>query len=371
MKIALLGTRGIPNQYGGFEQFAEVLSTGLVAKGLDVTVYNPHDHNNKDSTWQGVKIIHKYCPPKLSASIGQIVYDLKCIFDCRRRNFDIIYQLGYTSSAIWYWLHPRKAYIITNMDGIEWKRDKYRYFGRIFVKYAEKLAIKRSQLLIADSIGIYNYLRLWHGVKAEYISYGAKIFETPDLAAIEGFHLEPDKYYLCIARFQPENNLEMIIRGYLQSKSNLKLVMVGNGNNLFGRALRRKYRDERIIYLGAIFDKKILDNLRYHSRLYFHGHTAGGTNPSLLEAMGANALICAHENPFNREVLEDNAFYFKTEQDISKLLTSNFEKYSYGKWKTNNSLAIKNQYNWETIIENYYQLFFQKVPKVLRVPKVP
>lgn len=363
MRISIFGTRGIPNQYGGFEQFAEMLSAGLVAKGVDVTVYSPKNHYYKNSTWNGVSIIHKFCLFKQSAPLGQIIYDLICILDSRHRDFDVIYQLGYTSSSVWYWLHPRKSIIVTNMDGIEWRRIKYNFPVKIFLKYAEKLAVRHSHLLIADSMEVKDYLDKKYGINAQYIPYGSAIFQNPDPASLSALNLKPDEYYLLIARFQPDNNLEMIIRGFLQSETTYPLLLVGDYKNHFGHSLRGKYPDHRIIFQGSVFDKKILDNLRFYSKLYFHGHSAGGTNPSLLEAMGAKALICAYDSPFNREVLENNSFYFKTVLDITEILTHLHEKDFKMTWIQNNCKVIENKYNWEIIFDTYFELFGSSLNK--------
>ncbi len=143
MKIAIIGTRGIPNHYGGFEQFAEYLSLGLVEKGHMVTVYNSHTHPYQGNDWNGVKIIHCKDPEDKLGTIGQFVYDYNCIRDTRKRNYDIILQLGYTSSSVWGRLLPRKKSIITtNMDGLEWKRTKYSQKVQKFLQYAEKLGVK-------------------------------------------------------------------------------------------------------------------------------------------------------------------------------------------------------------------------------------
>src|SRR4051794_36329835 len=126
MKVAILGTRGIPNAYGGFEQFAQYLSQGLVQEGFDVTVYNSHCHSYKEDNWNNVKIVHCYDPEKKVGTIGQFIYDLHCILDCRTKNFDIILQLGYTSSSVWFRLLNKSNFVLTtNMDGLEWKRSKY------------------------------------------------------------------------------------------------------------------------------------------------------------------------------------------------------------------------------------------------------
>ena len=125
MKIGILGTRGIPNHYGGFEHFAEHLSKGLVERGHDVTVYNSHKHPYHEKEWNGIKITHCFDPEYILGGAGQFVYDLNCILDARKRNYDIILMLGYTSSSVWGKLYPKNSIVITNMDGLEWKRAKF------------------------------------------------------------------------------------------------------------------------------------------------------------------------------------------------------------------------------------------------------
>ena len=159
MKVAILGTRGIPNFYGGFEQFTEYLSEAFVKKGHDIYVYNSHNHPYQKNEWKGVRLIHCKDPESKIRTIGQFIYHLNCILDSRKRNFNIILQLGYTSSSIWNWLFPKDSLIITNMDGLEWKRSKYSTLVQIFLRFAERLAVKYSNYLISDSIGIQSYLK--------------------------------------------------------------------------------------------------------------------------------------------------------------------------------------------------------------------
>jgi hypothetical protein len=158
LKIAILGTRGVPNNYGGFEHIAGYLSRGLVDKGHDVTVYNSSKHPYQENEWLGVEIVHCFDPEYLIGVPGQFIYDLNCILHARNRKYDIILMLGYTSSSIWKFLYPRKAIIITNMDGLEWQRTKYSKPVRRFLKYAEKLAVQSSRFHIADSPIIKKYL---------------------------------------------------------------------------------------------------------------------------------------------------------------------------------------------------------------------
>src|SRR5450432_900655 len=125
LRIGISGTRGIPNHYGGFEQLAEYLSAGLAEKGHEVVVYNPHNHPYKEKRWKGVSIVHCYNPERITGTAGQFIYDLNCVMDARKRNFDVLLMLGYTSISVWERLFPKKSTIIFNMDGFEWKRKKY------------------------------------------------------------------------------------------------------------------------------------------------------------------------------------------------------------------------------------------------------
>ena len=180
MKIAILGTSGIANFNGGFEQFAEFFSVYLAKNNHEVYVYNSSQHPFKEKTYNRVNIIHCYDPEHKIGTAGQFIYDFNCIIDSRKRNFDVILQLGYTSSAIWHRLLPKKSVIITNMDGLEWKRSKYSKHVQRFLKYSEKLAAKSSDYLIADSIGIHAYLNKTYGLDSQYIAYGAELFNNQD-----------------------------------------------------------------------------------------------------------------------------------------------------------------------------------------------
>lgn len=358
MKIAILGTRGIPNNYGGFEQLAEFLSLGLQARGHEVYVYSSHLHTYQKNEWQGVNIIHCYDPEKKIGTIGQFIYDFNCIIDSRKRNFDTILNLGYTSSSIWKNFFPKKARLVTNMDGLEWKRTKYSSKVRKFLKYAEKLAVKMSDDLVADSRAIQDYLKEKYTVSSHFIAYGAGLFDAPDQKVLEQYKVEPHRYSMLIARMEPENNIEVILEGVHRSHSKDKFYVVGNFANTFGTYLATKYKgDQRIVFLGPIYDLQTVNNLRYFSTLYFHGHSVGGTNPSLIEAMGSHSLIAAHDNPFNRSVLNDDAFYFSSSSEVSSLLNKTINKAAYkNTYVRANYEKIKNDYSWEKIVSEYEKI---------------
>ncbi len=358
MNIAIIGTRGIPNHYGGFEQFAQYLSLGLVKRGHRVTVYNSKNHPYQQSDWNGVKIIHCYDPEEKCGTAGQFIYDLNCIRNTRKHNYDIILQLGYTSSSIWGWLLPfHKSVITTNMDGLEWKRSKYSKPVQRFLLHAERTAVKYSHHLISDSLGIKRYLKLKYNRTTTYIPYGADLVTNPSEDILLKYDLEPNGYNMLVARLEPENNIEMVLDGHVLSKSQLPFLIIGNHNAQYGDYLQKRYHDHPSIrFIGGLYDIQILNSLRYYSQLYFHGHSVGGTNPSLLEAMSSYALICAHQNIFNRSILEKHAFYFSTHEEVAQLIL-NIKKEDHRNFIEINARKIQNRFSWETVIEQYLEHF--------------
>lgn len=359
MKIGILGTRGIPNHYGGFEQFAEFFSTYAASKGHEVHVYNSHNHPYQKKDFKGVHIVHCYDPEKTIGTIGQFLYDLNCIRDARKRNFDIILQLGYTSSSVWFSLHPKKAVVLTNMDGLEWKRSKYSKLVQKALQVAERLAVKKSDYLIADSIGIQKYIQEKYQKESTYIAYGAYNFENTNFDILKEYQVEAQNFNMILARFEPENNLDMVLEGVATADEKTPILVVGNHDTKYGTYIKNKFSSaEHIRFIGAVYNLDHLNNLRYFSNVYFHGHTVGGTNPSLLEAMASKALIAAHDNDFNKGVLLENAYYFSSAEEVKKILNT-IKKSDNLRFVENNYAVIASTFNWEKINEQYLQLFEQ------------
>lgn len=357
MKIAILGTRGIPNYYGGFEQFAEFFSVYLVAQGHEVYVYNSHNHPFQDALFHGVNIIHQNDPEHKMGTFGQFIYDYNCIMDSHSRDFDIILQLGYTSNSIWFFLLPKKPIIITNMDGLEWKRTKYSKPVRQFLKFAERLAAVSSDYLVSDSLGIQKFLRQRYKKESTYIAYGAHPFYKANETVLTQYDVEKDRFNMIMARFEPENNLDMVLEGVSLNDDKTTLLVIGNHNTKYGEYLKNKFKYfPHIRFIGGIYNLEHLDNLRYFSSLYFHGHSVGGTNPSLLEAMASKALVIAHRNDFNQGVLKENAHYFSNAEEVKNILKT-IKKSDNLPMVETNFKAIVNEYNWEKINGAYLQLF--------------
>lgn len=358
MKIAILGTRGVPNYYGGFEQFAEFFSVYLANKGHEVYCYNSHNHPFQEKTFNGVHIIHQHDPEYKYGTFGQFIYDYNCIIDARKRNFDIILQLGYTSNSIWFFLMPKKAINIINMDGLEWKRSKYSWPVQQFLKVAEWLAAKSGDYLVADSLGIQSFLKKKYKKESTYIAYGAHLFYSPNDDVLKQYQVEPGNYNMIMARFEPENNLDMVLEGVaLNNEDQTPILVIGKHETKYGAYLKDKFKNNsNIRFIGGVYNLEHLNNLRYYSNLYFHGHSVGGTNPSLLEAMASQALIIAHNNDFNKGVLKENAYYFSNPSEVKKILNT-IKKSDNLHFIKNNYQAIANDFNWEKINGDYLQLF--------------
>ena len=363
MKIAILGTRGIPNYYGGFEQFAEFFSVYLVQKGHEVYCYNSHNHKFQEKTFHGVNIIHQHDPEYKYGTFGQFIYDYNCIMDARKRNFDIILQLGYTSNSIWFFLLPKKPLIITNMDGLEWKRTKYSKPVQQFLKFAERLAATSSDYLVSDSIGIEKFLKQRYQKESTYIAYGAHPFNEPNEEVLKEYNLEKNNYNMIMARFEPENNLDMVLEGVAMSSDETPILVVGKHETKYGEYLKGKFKNNKNIhFLGGIYNLEHLNNLRYYSKLYFHGHSVGGTNPSLLEAMASQALVIAHNNDFNKGILRENGIYFSNATEVKNILESVKKNDNLPKVQ-NNYQAIIKDFNWDKINGQYLQLFEECMAK--------
>jgi glycosyltransferase involved in cell wall biosynthesis len=361
MKIGILGTRGIPNNYGGFEQFAEKLSVGLVQRNHQVWVYAPHNHPYKEETFEGVQLIRCFDPEYRVGTAGQFIYDYNCIKDARKRSFDVLLQLGYTSSSVWSRWLPKQSRIITNMDGLEWKRSKYKQAVKRFLKKAEKWAVSSSDYLVADSKGIQDYLFKTYNATSTFIAYGAEWIGIPSAGSLEEMQLSKASYDMLVARLEPENSIEIILEGVLMANSERLFLVIGNDKTAYGSYLKAKFESfPKIHFLGGIYDQQKLNALRYYSNLYFHGHQVGGTNPSLLEAMACSALIVAHKNEFNASVLGNDGFYFSSSKEVAMHLEKHIKSDNLNR-VSNNLEKVKKSYSWEKIIQGYEELFLKAI----------
>ena len=356
LHIGILGSRGIPNQYGGFEALAEELSARLAAEGHRVEVYTVHDHPVKERLWKGAGRILVRDPERRLGTFGQFLYDLRCNLDSRKRNFDVVLHLGYTSDSVWHWLWPKKSAHVVHMDGQEWQRPKYSRPVRRFLRFAEKLAARHHRHLVADSPVIKKYLQKKYNNPVVQIAYGAVIPSSYSEEVLTANGLVRGEYDLIVARMEPENHIEETIRAKIASMESAPLVIVANRNRLFRRLYRTYHSHPLIRFAGPVYDKTKVQSLRHFCRLYVHGHSAGGTNPSLLESMACGSPVVAHKNPFNEAVLGKDAWYFSSVEELSHVFFHHHPRLVVHRLE-NNLRKIKTYYTWESVNKDYEKLF--------------
>ena len=352
MRIAIVGTRGIPNRYGGFEQCAQEIAPRFVAAGHDVTVFSPASHDYREPTYRGVKIDRIAWDEARLGPLGLFTYEYLALRGVERLRADVALVLGHTPSGLFLKGARRRPYaVVMNVDGVERWRAKFGWAKRQLLIAGERGAVRRSDVLIADNPGIATYLRNEFGVASTCIEYGATIPATiADPAAGDP---APGTYDLAIARLEPENNVAMIADGVLASPGDRPLHIVGGLTTPYARVLAARYAGrERIVLRGAIFDADRLNSLRRHANLYFHGHSVGGTNPALLEAMAAGARIAAHDNMFNRAVLGNNAGYFADAAAVTRL-AAGIDPPGPPEATAANAARISGYYTWDRIAGLY------------------
>jgi glycosyltransferase involved in cell wall biosynthesis len=371
LKIAIIGSRGIPSKYGGFETFTEELSTRLVNMGHEVFVSCEGGISPKIYQYKGVKLY--YFPLKPFFRIFyETIYDIYSLMKSSLM-CDCIYILGYGAGFFFFIPKFFGKKLIVNVDGMEWTRDKYNILEKAILYCSEVSAILFSDVIIADAIEIKKHIKLTHNKKAVFIPYGADIpriepwnhfkLKEATVKNKEFLNLERHSYYLVIARLEPENNVHVIVEGFLLANTNKKLVITGNFlshkykikvNNI----LRKYNAYKKVIFTGAIYKKDLLNMLRQNCFAYFHGHSAGGTNPSLLEIMAMRNIVIAQDNKFNREVGEESILYFKDSIDLKNKI-EHIEKHidAYCGLRDKACERIENNYSWKIIVEEYDSLF--------------
>jgi glycosyltransferase involved in cell wall biosynthesis len=218
-------------------------------------------------------------------------------------------------------LRARRIPVATHVDGLEWKRAKWGRFGKRYYRAAEAWAVRWSDRLIADAVGIQDYYRLEFDADTDLITYGAPIIAEPDPSLLAPLGLTPHRYHLVVARFEPENHVDVVVRGYAQSGAVDPLVVVGSAPYADAYTAQvHGLADERVRFLGAVWDQALLDQLYANCLTYQHGHSVGGTNPSLLRAIGAGAATNAFDVTFNREVLHETGEFWTTSAEVAALV---------------------------------------------------
>ena len=319
MHLNILGTRGIPAAHGGFESFVAKLAPYLRDRGHGVLVYcqadDPREGQNRwEDDWHGIHRV--FFAPRRNGALGTMEFDAACVRDViGRPGIDLV--LGYNTAVFNAAERLKRRRIAMNMDGIEWKRDKWSLPAKAWFFMNELAGANLCDVPIADHPEIARHTQRRSLRTPVMIPYGADAVLSAPQDSVRAMGLEPDRYCISIARIEPENSIVPIVRAFSAARRGMKLVVLGklDEDNAYHRQVRAAASDE-VIFPGAIYDLPTVQALRYHARAYVHGHTVGGTNPSLVEALGAGNAVIAHDNRFNRWVAGEGHFYFTDEAQL-------------------------------------------------------
>ncbi len=358
MNIAILGTRGIPASYGGFETFAEHLATRLVARGHDVTVYcRAHYVSPRQLEYHGVKlkvlptVRHKYFDTVIHTLLSAIWavpkrYDATLICNAANAPFSLILRLTGTP-------------VVINVDGLEHKRKKWGALGRRYYRLAEYLSTIFPNEMVTDAQVIQDYYQVHHGARSTMIAYGAELERRPD-PGVRKWRVEPNRYVLYVSRLEPENNAHLVIEAFKKVRTAYRLVIVGDApyaEQYIADLKARAKGDKRIIFTGFIFGQDYR-SLQQNAYCYVHATEVGGTHPALLEAMGYGNCVLTLATPENIEVIGNAGIPYIDEFDLADKLRLALRDGSLVQSFRNRAQArVKSYYDWDHVIDQYERLF--------------
>lgn len=359
--VSILGTRGIPARHGGFETFAEKLALYLVKRGWDVTVYCQvtGEGEVQEEEWQGVRLVK--IPVIRDDALHTIIFDWRAIRQATRKPGCIL-TLGYNTAFLSLYCLLRRKKQIINMDGIEWKRKKWSLPVKIWFYLNEKLGALMGNALVADHPEIKNHLTsVFTRKKITMIPYGADYISHADKSLIDVYKLEEKKYALLIARPEPENSILEVVKAFSETHRGIKLVVLGGYDEAHPYQKQvMEAASVEVMFVGAIYDKEIVSALRYYARFYIHGHQVGGTNPALVEALGASCAVLAHKNKFNTWVAGKAAIFFsdvsKCSEKIKKLIE---DQDLLNELKTHSENIHRSRFTWKSILGQYESLLIK------------
>lgn len=355
IKVAIVGTQGVPATYGGFESLVDNLLGENCPQDVQYTVFcSGADMPNRLPEYKGARL--KYIPLKANG-IQSVPYDVVSMCKCLK-GYDVILVLGVSGGLflpIFNLLNKKK--LIINIDGQEYKREKWGRFAKWILRISEALAVKYADVVVADNKGIQDYVTEVYHKPSTLISYGGDhTIRTlnPDFIdqTLNNYGLEKDKYAITVCRIEPENNSAIVLDAF--SKTNHPIIYVGNWDHSeYSQSLKRKYsRYKNIKMVDAIYDLDVLHALRANARMYVHGHSAGGTNPSLVEAMFFGIPIVSYDVVYNRETTEGKAYYFKNPDDLRDIIRKSAALNGDGMKE-----IAQRRYMWKTISSQYCELY--------------
>lgn len=363
MRIAMVGTRGIPAAYGGFETAVEEVGKRLASRGHEVLVYCrgtrrlAEDDNGR--TYLGMRLCH--LPALRNRQLETLSHTAFSVLHLvTKEKVDAVLLFNAANSVFLPLLHSRGLHVATHVDGLEWQRGKWGRIGKHYYRLAECLAVRWSDRLIADAAGIAHYYKDEFGAATDLIAYGAPVLINPSDSALSTLGLTSGGYHLVVARCEPENHVDMIIDGYRRSAVKMPLIVVGSAP--YSTAYTKNVSDAAdaspgVRLIGSIWDHAVLNQLYAHAATYVHGHSVGGTNPSLLRAMGAGTASIAYDVNFNRDVLGEQGRYFHNAAALGRALReSESNRDDLATRGAALALRAASLYNWDAVALAYEDL---------------
>jgi glycosyltransferase involved in cell wall biosynthesis len=358
MKLAIVGTRGVPANYGGFETFAEELSSRLADRGHDVTVYCRSHYTPRGSgPHKGVRLV--VLPSIRTKHLDTAAHTLLSVAHALFQRFDAILLCNVANAIFLPLARLGRARVAVNVDGLEWRRKKWGRLSKAYLRLAESLCHRWCDALVTDAVAVQTYYQLRYGGRPLYIPYGAPAEKEPSTEVLERFRLTPGRYVLYVSRFEPENNAQLVVQAYGRLDTSYPLVMVGDAPYaaLYKRELQR-CADPRVLFPGAIYGKGYRA-LMSHAYCYVHATEAGGTHPALIEGMALSDGVLVSDTKVNRHVAGDSALYFSLSQpeDLARQLRLALtEPDRMMAMAARARKRVASAYSWEKVTDAYEEL---------------
>jgi glycosyltransferase involved in cell wall biosynthesis len=361
LKIAIIGSRGYPIVYSGYETFVKEVSERLVAQNIDVRVYcQKHLFSARPKIVNGVELV--YMPTVQTKSLNQLVHSFFSMVHACCSKTDVILVVNAANGPFGLISLLAQKKTLINVDGLEWLRPKWKGLGAAYFKFAAKLATLFYNTIITDAEAMRQVYLQTFNANSTVIAYGANIRHSKNPSLINQFGLTPNEYFLIVGRLIPDNNSDLILEGFKKANSNKKLVIVGDVPYQDAYAQKMKaHASDQILFLGYITDSEVLAELYHQSYAYLHGHEYGGTNPTMLKAMAYGCAILALDTVFNREMLENGQFgwfFQKTSDSVALYLQQaehNPQAVQTLKEKARDGITQK--YNWDEVTRAYVTVF--------------
>jgi glycosyltransferase involved in cell wall biosynthesis len=359
MRIVILGTRGVPASYGGFETFAEQLSTRLVARGHEVTVYcRAHYVSPRQIEYKGVRL--RVLPTIRHKYFDTVVHGFLSALDAAPRRFDAALVCNAANAPFVPLLRAARTPVAINVDGLEHKRRKWNWLGRNYYRIAERLSVWLPNVTVTDARVIQDYYHAKYRAPSTMIAYGAEVERRLDRAAVRAWNVEPNRYVLYVSRLEPENNAEMVIEAFKRVRTPHKLLVVGDApyaHEYISRLRELARRDRRIIFTGFVFGDAYR-SLQQNAYCYVHATEVGGTHPALLEAMGFGNCVLALETPENAEAVGEAGILYKDTKDLAAQLQRVLRDGGIvNQYRQRAQARVRQLYDWEHIVDRYEDLF--------------